>query len=50
MDQLSQSFAALDASLAMWIAGGVAALFVVILVIDAVRQRRKRPPYRGRRN
>lgn len=41
MDQLSQSFGGMNATIIMWIAAGVAALFVFIVLFDFFRQRRK---------
>jgi hypothetical protein len=41
MDQTTQTFGGMDASLVLWIAAGVAGIFMIIVLVDFIGQRRK---------
>lgn len=49
MDELMDKFSRLDAMQTLWIVGGVAAIFVGVVIYDALRQRRANSPSTNRR-
>jgi hypothetical protein len=42
MDDLESTISSLDGPVTLWIAGSIAAIFILVVVVDSIRRRRAR--------